>query len=130
MNSYLGKIALSAATATTPSVVHDILGNYGSGTIEYSPEKNQRKDIKDIEEKINLNKKLLDNDISKFSKDKKDKLNRINHKIKESISEIEEILTQIKQNQLIIRDALKETLDESVNDLDTLNKMYNTICKG
>tara|TARA_Y100000389_G_C17348390_1_gene457087 strand:+ start:252 stop:644 length:393 start_codon:yes stop_codon:yes gene_type:complete len=129
MEKMINAAMMSIASSTMPTTVQDIMGNYGSGTVEYSPDKNQRKMIKDIEEKIKFNKHLLQNDISKLPKDKKDKLNRINHKITESISEIEEILTQIKQNQLTIRDELKETLDESINDLNTLNKMYNTICK-
>lgn len=129
MDKMINAAMMSIASSTMPTTVQDIMGNYGSGTVEYSPDKNQRKMIKDIEEKIKFNKHLLQNDISKLPKDKKDKLNRINHKITESISEIEEILTQIKQNQLTIQDELKETLDESINDLNTLNKMYNTICK-
>ena len=67
--------------------------------------------IQDIEEKININQKLLEIDISKYSKDKKDKLIIVNEKIGESISEIKEILTQIKVNQLIIRDLIKRNLN-------------------
>ena len=129
MDKMINAAMMSIASTTMPTSVQDLMGNYGSGTVEYSPDKNQKKMIQDIEEKININQKLLEIDISKYSKDKKDKLIIVNEKIGESISEIKEILTQIKVNQLIIRDELKETLNESVDDLDTLNKLYNSICK-
>tara|TARA_B100002051_G_C16524454_1_gene529427 strand:- start:360 stop:743 length:384 start_codon:yes stop_codon:yes gene_type:complete len=127
MDKMINSAAMAIASSTMPSSVKGIIGDYGTETFEYSPDDNTKKYVSNIKVKLIESKKLCENDISKLSKEKKDKLNLIIGKINELVKELENTIKEINKHNLIIEDNLKENLDESLIDLDKLNNMYNTI---